>query len=347
MYDAFRHHLRTLTAVPGLAGHEDAVIALMAEGLAAYADEVQIDGLGNVLARFGEGAPRLAILAHMDTVGLMVQRLLARSAFGVVAVGGVNVKALYGVAVRLHTADGPRQGLIGVRAQHQARSTDSIGSADDLYVETDGQPVEITTPITFAPQFIESGRRISAPYLDNRAGCALLLALAQRLQAQPAPQSVVLVATVQEETTCLGAYLALQAIQPEAALFIDGTLSHDSPDTVGRGAVALGAGPVLTAFLYVSGLNAWHAHPVLRQHLKSLAHTCKLPVQQDAAHGLMSDARAVSWTGTPSALLGLPLRGKHGPLETIDLDDLTHALILLEAFARHPLPNLARGQMRQ
>jgi len=344
MHDLFRQHLRHLTAIAGLAGHEDAMIAVMAEGLAAYADEVQIDSLGNVLARFGAGAPRLAILAHMDSVGLMVQRPLARGALGVIAVGGVNIKALYGAAVRLHSEDGPREGLIGVRAQHQARPTDAIGSADDLYIETDGQPVDITTPVTFAPQFVEMGRHVSAPYLDNRAGCALLLALAERLKAAPAPQSVALVATVQEETTCLGAYLALQALQPQAALFVDGTLSHDSADTVGLGTVALGAGPVLTAFLYASGLNAWHAHPILRQHLKALAQAQGLPIQQGAAHGLMSDARAVSWTGTPSALLGLPLRGKHGPLETVNLDDIAHALALLEACVRHPLPNLARGQ---
>jgi len=343
MHEVFRQSLRHLSAVPGLAGHEDPMIAVMAEGLVAHADEVQIDSLGNVIARFGDGPSRLAILAHMDTVGLMVQRPLARGALGVVAVGGVNVKALHGAAVRLHTPDGPRDGLIGVRAQHQARPSDSIGSVDDLYIETDGRPVDITTPITFAPQFLEMGRRVSAPYLDNRAGCALLLALAKRLKAEPATQSVALVATVQEETTCLGAYLALQALQPQAALFVDGTLSHDSADTAGRGTVALGAGPVLTAFLYVSGLNAWHAHPILRQHLKALAQAQGLPVQQDAAHGLMSDARAVSWTGTPSALLGLPLRGKHGPLETIDLDDMAHALALLEAFVRHPLPSLVRG----
>jgi putative aminopeptidase FrvX len=341
MIDSLRQRLHDLIAVPGLAGHEDPIIRRMATTLAATARDVEIDRLGNVIARYGAGSPRIAVLAHLDTVGLLVQRVHRDGSLGVVPVGGINLKALPGSAVRLHTASGERPGLIGVRSQHLARPGDLNSTADDIYIDAGAAPVEIATPVTYAPQALDLGECFSAPYLDNRAGCAVLLELAERLL--DVPGEVILIGTVQEETTCAGAHLALAAAQPDAALFVDGTVSYDTPDTAGRGTVTLGGGPVLTAFLYVSGLNGWHAHPALRDHLKDSARAAGLAFQQDAVHGLMSDARAAVWSGIPSAVIGLPLRGKHGPLETVDLRDAAAAVTLLLTALKRPLPDLARG----
>lgn len=337
---SLRSLLRDLTAVPGISGLEDAAAARFADLLRPYAASVQTDALGSVIARFdGHSGRRVAVLAHLDTVGLMVKHSRRDGSLGVVPVGGANLKALSGAAVRV----GDLPGVIGVRSQHQAQPGDAVTSADDLYVDVGGAPVEITTPITYAPQFVElAGGLVASPYLDDRAGCAVLVELARRL-ASGSFHTVYLIGTVQEETTCAGAYHALQAVAPEAALFVDGTLSYDTPDTQARGGVALGAGPVLTAFLYVSGLNGWHAHPGLRAHLRQIAAGADLSIQQDAVHGLMSDARAVTWLGLPSALVGLPMRGKHAPLEIVHLDDLAGAVNLLDTALRLPLPALTRG----
>lgn len=337
--------LETLTAIPGPAGYEDAIGRALAERLAPLAAEVRLDALGNVIARL-EGpsdATRVAVLAHMDTVGFAVKTISPDGVLRVVAVGGVNLKALPGAGVRL----GDMPGVIGVRSQHQARSGDEIVREDDLYVQVAPEAVaqiNVTTPVTYAPQCLRLGEALfAAPYLDNRAGCAALIALAERLAGASLPHQVTLIGTVQEETTCAGALAALRAVGPDVALFVDGTLSYDTPETRGQGAVILGGGPVLTSFLYVSGLNGWHAHPGLRDHLLRLATEGALPVQQDAIRGLISDARAATWLGIPSAVIGLPLRGKHAPLEIMHLDDLTHAVDLLAAALSHPLPPLARG----
>ena len=139
-----------------------------------------------------------------------------------------------------------------------------------------------------------------------------------------------LVGTVQEETTCSGALHALRQIAPQTAIFVDGTVSYDTPETAHRGSVRLGDGPVLTSFLYSSGLNGWHASLGLRGHLKEHALTQNIPFQDYAVRGLMSDARAATWLGIPSALIGLPMRSKHAPLEMIHFDDLIHAIQLVK-----------------
>lgn len=333
--------LHSLTALSGLAGDETAIIREMAALLRPHADGVRIDALGNVIAHRGPTtAPhKLAILAHLDTVGLMVKRTLnpADGTYGVIPVGGANLKSLPGMLVRV----GDHPGVIGVRSQHQAQAGDAgVNSADDLYIHVGaGVTIPVTTPVTYAPAFTElAGDLVASPYLDNRAGCAVLVEVARQLPASA--WSVSLVGTVQEETTGAGAMAALAAIQPDAAIFIDGTVSYDTPDTRSRGEVALGRGPVLTSFLYVSGLNGWHAHPRLRAHLKHIAAAEAIPVQEDGVHGLMSDSRVATWLGIPSAVIGLPLRGKHSPTEIAHLRDLADAVRLILALVGHAWPAL-------
>ena len=340
--------LDALTPLGGLSGHEYPVRAYLAETLRPWADEVRRDPLGNLIARFGpaDAARRVAVLAHMDTVGLMVRQVLPEGVLRVVQVGGVNVRALPGTAVEIWetptSADVPRlhgvAGVIGVRSQHLARAGEAAPGVETLYVQIapeDVPRVRITAPITYAPQRVRQGAHLySSPHLDDRAGCAALLALGQWLgqNGVPTPDTALyLVGTVQEETTCAGALHVLRTLQPHAAIFVDGTLSYDTPDTRGRGAVRLGAGPVLSAFLYVSGLNGWHADPHLRARLRGVAEARAIPYQEDAIRGLMSDARTALWAGVPSALVGVPMRGKHAPLETVHLGDLSQAVQLLSA----------------
>ncbi len=346
--DGFAALLDGLIPLGGLAGHERAVMRTMSRALAASgADDTTCDALGNLIARFGPAdAPhRVAVLAHMDTVGLMVKQIdAAAGILRVVPVGGVNLKALPGTAVQVwqyaetdHVPQLPgTPGVIGVRSQHLAQPGDTATHAADLYVQVDpaaAAHICPTAPITFAPQIVRQGERLyNSPHLDNRVGCAVLLALGAWLgQAQhvTAQHTIYLIGTVQEETTCAGTLHALRLVAPDRAIFVDGTLSYDTPETQSQGAVQLGGGPVLTAFLYTSGLNGWHADPLYRGHLRQHAQDQGMPYQEDAMRGLMSDARTASWLGIPSVLIGIPMRGKHGPLETVHLDDLVHSAALL------------------
>jgi putative aminopeptidase FrvX len=100
---------------------------------------------------------------------------------------------------------------------------------------------------------------------------------------------------------------------------------------------------VLTAFLYLSGIGGWHVHPKVRAHLKAAAQAQGIKFQQDAVHGLMADSRVVSWTGTPAAAIGLPMRGKHSAAEMVALADLDNAVRLIHAALTFSWPDLRRG----
>jgi putative aminopeptidase FrvX len=341
--------LKTLTAIPGISGHEDAIARATAEHLHPVVDAVWIDALANVIARIGTGdGIRVAFCAHLDTIGFLVKRQvggLGDAALRVVSVGGVNLKAVPGALVDIHTTGGKVPGMIGVRSQHQSALVgDGTPAMEDLFIHVPGQtPIPIGSMVTYTPQFRTIGQTVVSPYLDDRAGVALLIALAERLHGRDLPFTVYLIGTTQEETTAQGARLALRAVAPDAAFFIDGTVSYDTPETNRFGEVYLGSGPVLTRFLYIRGLAAWHAHPRLWQHAYDLAAQHHIKRQIDVTHGLMSDALAAADLGIPSAVIGLPMRSKHAPLEMLDLRDFAAALELLTLLATSPLPDLARG----
>jgi putative aminopeptidase FrvX len=58
----------------------------------------------------------------------------------------------------------------------------------------------------------------------------------------------------------------------------------------------------------------------------------------------MSDARSAQTLAIPSALVGLPMRGKHGPLETAHLGDLEAVVDVLTAALQAPFPPMTRGE---
>jgi len=63
--------LRDMIAIPSESGGEGAVIARIKDELEHLQfDEVKVDGLGNVLARVGEGPTVVVFDAHVDTVGV-------------------------------------------------------------------------------------------------------------------------------------------------------------------------------------------------------------------------------------------------------------------------------------
>ena len=68
--------LRRLSEGAGVSGSEGEVAKLLVEVLRPYADSVDRDRLGNVIAfKEGEGPtprPRVLLSAHMDEIGLLV-----------------------------------------------------------------------------------------------------------------------------------------------------------------------------------------------------------------------------------------------------------------------------------
>src|SRR4029078_5110452 len=102
-----------------------------------------------------------------------------------------------------------------------------------------------------------------------------------------------------------------------------------------HGDIKVGKGPTLTH----GGCN----HPEVVSRLETLAKKSKIHLQHDAMSATSgTDTDVIFWTrgGIPSALISLPNRYMHSPVEIVSLKDFQQLPDLLAAFAQ----SLKRGE---
>jgi putative aminopeptidase FrvX len=115
--------LEHLTSIAALSGLEDNMIKEMVNRLKPFADEIEVDNIGNVTATFkgrNENEPSLLVFAHMDELGLMISKIEKNGFLRFNRIGGVPEKTLMGQWFDIHTIDGKNaeSGFVGTYAHH-------------------------------------------------------------------------------------------------------------------------------------------------------------------------------------------------------------------------------------
>jgi endoglucanase len=194
--------------------------------------------------------------------------------------------------------------------------------------------VRVGDPLTLADQFeMLRNDLVVGRAFDNRSGTfAVAEALRELREGKGKLHAEVLaVSNIMEEVGLLGARQIAYTLKPDAALVVDVTHATDYP-TVSQqqhGDVRLGRGPTLTH----GGCN----HPAMVARLESVAKAQKIKLQHEAiSNSSGTDTDVIFWTrgGIPSALISLPNRYMHSPVEVVSLRDLEQVPRLLAGFAR-------------
>jgi putative aminopeptidase FrvX len=345
--------LQELTAIPALAGREEAMIAAMRRHFEPLADDVRVDRIGNVIATVhgAQASPRLLVFAHMDELGLIVRKIDADGFVRVERVGGVPEKSLLSQWLEIHTDDGRRiPALMGATSHHVTKPELKLAvpSRLDMYVdvgcssraEVEALGVRVGDPITYRASFTRlSADRVAAKSIDNRMGCAMLVQTLAALARERPAGTVHLVASVQEEFNVRGVWPAFQALKPDAAICLDVTVACDTPELRSLSDVAVGAGPVITAFQFHGRgtLGGLIPNPKLRRYLEQVAAEAGIPTQREVVLGVITDAafsQLLGEHGVPMAALSVACRYTHAPVESCSLGDIQAAVDLLSAAAR-------------
>ncbi|HET9012026.1 MAG TPA: M42 family peptidase, partial [Gemmatimonadaceae bacterium] len=129
--------LELLTA-PGPSGYETAPTAAWRERATAFA-EVSGDTLGSSLAAVPgtAGGPRLAVVGHIDEIGLIVTHVSDEGFLHFIGVGGWDAQILVGQRVELATRDGRVLGVIGKKPIHLLKEDDrkKVAEIKDLHID--------------------------------------------------------------------------------------------------------------------------------------------------------------------------------------------------------------------
>ncbi len=349
MQKLIRDDLMALMRVPGLAGHEQRVRAAIRARLAAAGIATRSDVMGNLVASFpGEAeAPRVMVFAHMDQPGFVVRRIGEDGLLRLARLGGVPERALAAQEVLVQLGEGrDLPGVIANKAHHATTPEEKfrVVPTAEVFVDTglasraavEAAGVRIGTPVVWAPSAIELGSgRVMGTAVDDRAGCAVLLALARVLRGRRSGPTVYLVFSVQEEFNLRGAQVAAQALAPDIALQIDIMLATDTPDMAGLGEMRLGRGPGMSLYSFHGRgtLNGVLPHPALVTLMEETAAVEGIPLQRSAQVGVLTDLSYVQLVGHGVAALdvGFPMRYSHSAREMCDIADLEALTVLLAA----------------
>jgi putative aminopeptidase FrvX len=335
--------LRSLLTAHGPSGYETAPAAVFRDAASAFA-EVVTDVMGSVWARVPgtAGGPTLAIVGHIDEIGLIVSHIDDDGFLRFRGVGGWDPQILVGQRVVLGTRDGAVPGVVGKKPIHLLKEEErkKVARVEELHIDIgakDGDEarglvrVGDVAVLDGDPLELPNGRAVSRS-MDNRLGCYVAYEAARLVsEAGGAAGDVVAVAVVQEETTFGGASTTAYALRPDVAIIVDVTHATDAPgvDVAELGAHPFGSGPVIERG---SNLN-----PRVVEIMCETAEAEDIPFTIQASSrstGTDLDAMHVSRGGIPCGGVGLPLRYMHSPVEMVQLDDIESSARLVAAVAR-------------
>jgi putative aminopeptidase FrvX len=334
--------LRSLLTAHGPSGYETAPAAVFRDAASAFA-EVVTDVMGSVWARVPgtAGGPTLAIVGHIDEIGLIVSHIDDDGFLRFRGVGGWDPQILVGQRVVVGTREGAIPGVVGKKPIHLLKEEErkKVARVEELHIDIgakDGEEarglvrVGDVAVIDGDPVELPNGRAVSRS-MDNRLGCYVAYEAARLVsEAGGAPGDVVAVAVVQEETTFGGATTTAYALRPDVAIIVDVTHATDAPgvDVAELGAHPFGSGPVIERG---SNLN-----PRMVDVMCDTAEAEDIPFTLQASArstGTDLDAMHVSRGGIPCGGVGLPLRYMHSPVEMVQLDDIENSAKLIAAVA--------------
>ncbi|HEY7455939.1 MAG TPA: M42 family metallopeptidase [Solirubrobacterales bacterium] len=320
-------------------GHEGPAATAWREQ-ASFAS-LSADALGSSIARAGEGAPLLAVVGHIDEIGLVVTHIDERGFLWFAPIGGWDPQILVGQRVQVCTRDALVPGVVGRKPIHLLdpdqrkkvvelkRLHIDIGAADG---DEAAALVRVGDPVTIAAEPLRlAGDRLASRALDNRLGSYVALEALRRCHERGSlTGSFAAIAAVQEEIGLFGARTSAFEVRPDLAVAIDVTHATDAPgvDEKEVGSHPLGSGPAI-------GRGSTLSPKVFELLLETaeqenIEHTVSASGRSTSTD---ADAIQISRSGVPTGLVSIPLRYMHSPVELVDLGDLEATVELVAAFA--------------
>jgi len=335
--------LRDLVSISGPCGFEHEVARYLVSRLKGVADEIWVDGLGNVIAK-KSGAhpgPVLMLSAHADEVGFIVKKIESNGLIRFEKIGGHDDRTILNERVIIRTQDGTlREGVIGCISAHMMRfdNTQLVRKHSEMYIDVGAKDaagvarlgIRVADPITWHTPYQEFGEnRAMGHGFDDRAGCAVLAKCLEDIDFTKVHGTVYGVFSAQEELGLRGARVASQQITADVAIAVDTTAASDTFEAMMDNTTRLGGGVSIKAMDF-----SLLASLAVRRKLTGLAEENGIPHQIEVFCGIGTDAGEMhkEKAGVPTCVLSIPSRYAHCPVEVIDLDDLQATKDLLTAF---------------
>ncbi|MEI3003161.1 MAG: hypothetical protein V8T87_00835 [Victivallales bacterium] len=253
-------------------------------------------------------------------------------------VGGIDKNTLPGIEVNIINARGEKiPGVIGRKPIHlqTPKERETPSEFKDLWIDIGAENADeakklvgIGDPVAFKVNYKRYGEnRIMSKGLDDKIGAFVVIEALKLLARRKLKVGVYVVGTVQEELGLRGATTSAFGVDPNMAIAVDVGFATDVPGVEKKsyGDVTLGGGPLLSR-------NADN-NPVVNRLMFKVADKKKIKYQLDCGHRASggTDTAQIQMTrsGVATALISIPNRYMHTPVEICDLRDVEGAINLI------------------
>jgi len=332
-----RDVLQRLCAAAGPSGFERPAAEIAADLLRPLVDEVSVDRLGNVIGvkRCGKpNAKRLVLDAHLDEIGLIVTGI-EDGFLRFTSIGGVDPRVLPGRELTV-LADNPIPGVVICKPPHilTAEERETSIPMDELYIdiglshEQAEATVPVGTPVVYREScFALGAKQLCGKAMDDRACFTALLRAMELLQDKALDVDVYVLGSTFEEVGGAGAKTGVFSIDPDWCVAVDVTHGK-TPDSPKEKVLKMGGGPAIGVG---SNMTRW-----MTQRMKDKAREKEIPFQLEVMGGHTGTNAwpiQICREGIATALVSLPLKYMHTPVEVLNLSDLEYLAQLLAEFA--------------
>jgi putative aminopeptidase FrvX len=337
--------VKTLTELAGPTGFEDPVQDWLARRWRDLGLAVQRTPIGNVMACLGGTGPRVLIGAHADEIAFRVKSVDAGGYLWLTSGRGMAEQRLpepvpLGLVAHVFTTDRIVEGTFVTASGHvltrQQRQHAESHAIDwlDFFVdvgarsraEAEAMGIHPGCPVINAVSTRRSGGNIVGKAMDDRAGLAVMTALAERVDRSRLRYDVWFASTVQEEIGLVGARSVAAGF--DLGLVVEVGLAGDIPLVDERSMpVRLGGGPILVH----KDAQVTYSRAITLA-LARCAQTAQIPIQHATFQNFGSDGKEWIMEGVPTAMVAFPCRYTHSPYETVKEADLEALVEFLVAF---------------
>ncbi len=325
-----KENLKLLSAAVSVGNITEA--ANTAENILSTFCECERKGKLTVIGRLkGKADYTLMLDAHIDEVAMIVTDIDSNGFLTVAKCGGIDLRTLPLRPVTVHGKEKITAVFCGIPphlSEGEAQFKDIAElKLDTMLGEKAKDFISVGDYVTYSqkPLFLTE-KRITGKSLDDRAGVACILELAERLSKKELPFNVTFVLSDSEELGLRGAKTASYAINPDEAVAIDVSFG-DGPDIspleCGKlsGGAMIGISPVLDS--------------KISKKLISTAEENNIKYQTEvmgSSTSTNSDVISVNREGVRTGLVSIPLRNMHTEVEIVDIDDLLSVCDILEKY---------------
>jgi putative aminopeptidase FrvX len=338
--------VKTLTELTGPTGCEQPVQDwITGRWQALGLSEVKRTPIGNVLARLGGTGPKLLIGAHADEISFRVKSIDPEGFLWLTSGRGmaeqrpaepVPLSLVAHVLTPNGTVEGTFSTVTGHVMTRQQREYYQTHAHDwlDFYVdvgargraEAEAMGIHAGCAVTNAVPTRRNGRNIVGKAMDDRAGLAVMTAMAERVDRSRLAYDVWFTSTVMEEIGLVGARPVAAGF--DLGLIVEVGLAGDIPLVDDRSMpVRLGGGPVVVhkdaGVPYTARVTA---------AVVACAQAAGIPIQHATFQNFGSDGKEWIMEGLPTGMVAFPCRYTHSPTEAVDEGDLNALTDLMAAF---------------